>query len=198
MEIINKKLNDLNKEEINKIITYLKRNKVVVVKTDTIYGFSALASNQKAVEKIVKIKKRKSFKSFIILVSSINMASKYGYINSWQREKIKQFIENKKPISFVLITKNKLAKTVESQETLAMRLPKSDFFIKIIRRLGEPLVSTSFNFSGQNLLDINKTKLVFKNKKYQPDLVICSGKSKNIKASRLIDISNNKIKILRK
>ncbi len=197
MEFIDKKLNDLNKEEINKIIFYLKKEKVVVMKTDTIYGFSSLANSQKAVEKIVNIKKRKIFKSFIILISSINMASKYGHINSWQREKIKQFKKNKKPISFILKTKGKLAKTVEKQESLAMRLPKSDFFIKIIKRLGEPLVSTSFNFSGQNLIDINKTKLVFKNKKHQPDLVINSGKSKNNKASCLIDISKNKIKILR-
>ncbi len=198
MEIIDKKLKDLKKQEIDKIINYLKAEKIVVLKTDTIYGFSALASSQKAVEKISKIKKRKSFKSFIILVSSIDMASKYGYINNWQKEKIKDFSENQKPISFIVKSRNRLAKSVERQETLAMRLPKSDFFIKMIKRLGEPLVSTSFNFSGQNLLDINKTEIEFKNKKYQADLVINSGKTKNSKASRLIDISKNKIKILRK
>ncbi len=198
MEIIYKKLENLNKEEVNKIITYLKQEKIVVIKTDTIYGFSALASSQKAVEKIAKIKKRKAFKSFIILVSSINMVSRFGHVNSWQREKIKQFKESKRPVSFILKSKSKLAKSVEGRESLAMRLPKSDFFIKIIKRLGEPLVSTSFNFSGQKLLDVNQCSQVFKNKKYQPDLVINSGKNKNSKASRLVDISNNKIKILRK
>lgn len=198
MEIVKKNLKDLNNEEIKKIISFLKKQKVIVIKTDTIYGYSCLSSSQKAIEKIGKIKRRNLSKSYILLVSSLTMASRYGYINKWQRQKISEFRQSKKAISFILKSKNKLNKNLEKRGSLAMRLPKNDFFIKIIKRLGEPLVSTSFNFSGQDPIAIAKVEEVFKNKKYKPDLVIDSNKSRNSKASSLIDISQNQLKILRK
>ncbi len=198
MEIIKKKLEDLNKQEIDKIISYLKNDQVIVIQTDTIYGFSVLASSNLAVSRLMKIKKRKKDKSFILLISSLNMLSKFAYINSWQKEKIKYYFKSKRPITVVLESKKKLTKNLETKNSLAFRLPKSQIFIKIIKRLGEPIVSTSFNFSGQELIDINNVEKIFKAKKYCPDLIVNSNKNKKTKASCLVDIRNDKIKILRK
>jgi L-threonylcarbamoyladenylate synthase len=198
MEIIKKKIDKLDKFEINKIVAGLKDKRIIVIQTDTIYGFSCLASSNKAVEKLNKIKKRSKAKSFILLVSSFNMLNKYSYINSWQKNKIKKYWDDKRPTSIILKSKNKLAKNLEIKETLAFRLPKSQIFIKMIKRLKEPIVSTSFNFSGEKLIDINQAESIFKNKRYKPDIIINSSKNKNFKASRLINLSNNKIQILRK
>ncbi len=198
MEIINKSLDKLSKIEIDKIVRILKNNQVIVIQTDTIYGFSVRANSSLAVSKLKKIKKRQNNKSFILLISSYSMLKSYAYVNKWQEEKIKYYFKTKRPTTLVLKTRKKLANNLETKESLAFRLPKSQIFIKIIKRLGEPIVSTSFNFSGQELIDIGNAEKTFRNKKYCPDLIINSNKNRKTKASRLIDITNNQIKILRK
>ncbi len=197
MEIIKKKLEDLNKGEIDKIISFLKSDQVIVIQTDTIYGFSVIASSSKAISRLKKIKNRENNKSFILLVSSFNMLKKYAHINSWQKERIKQYFKGQRPTTLVLESKKKLAKNLEIKNSLAFRLPKSQIFIKIIKRLGKPIVSTSFNFSGQDLIDIDEVENAFRNKKYCPNLIINSNRNRNLKSSRLIDLRNKVIKILR-
>ncbi len=197
MELIKKKIHDLNNKEINKLVTYLKDNQIIAIQTDTIYGFSCLASNYQAILKLNQIKNRSKGKSFILLVSSLNMLNKFSYINTRQKDLIKKYWRAKRPTSIVLKSRNKLARNLEKQDSLAFRLPKSQIFIKIIKRLGEPIVSTSFNFSGHKLIDINLAYSIFNKRKYKPDLIINSG-TKRAKASRLIDLTNNDIKILRK
>ncbi len=81
--------------------------------------------------------------------------------------------------------------------SLAIRLPKNEFLIKIIEQAGFPLVSTSLNKKGEKALEqVDKLEGYFK---YLPDLVIDAGPARRTKPSKLIDIRDvNNIKILRK
>lgn len=198
MELIKKKLEELNNNEIEKILNCLKSKQTIVIQSDTIYGFSCLASSDIAIKKLNKIKERSINKSFIVLISSFSMLSKYAHLNFWQKDAVKEIWQKKRPTSIILKSQNKLAKSLEKGDSLAFRLPKSQIFIKIIKRLGEPVVSTSFNFSGHDLIDINQVSQVFKNKKHKPALIINSNDNRKIKASRLVDLRNKKVKILRK
>jgi tRNA A37 threonylcarbamoyladenosine synthetase subunit TsaC/SUA5/YrdC len=80
---------------------------------------------------------------------------------------------------------------------LALRLPKSDFLLKIVRRIKEPLVSTSFNLSGEPVINKVNNLNFGQGTTEKPDLIIDGGVLNN-KASRLIDLRNDKIVILRK
>jgi tRNA A37 threonylcarbamoyladenosine synthetase subunit TsaC/SUA5/YrdC len=78
-------------------------------------------------------------------------------------------------------------------------MPGSNFLIDLIKKIKEPIISTSVNISNHSnlnsALDIEK---YFKNKDNQPDLIINSD-SGAYKSSRIINITdiNNPI-ILRK
>jgi len=82
--------------------------------------------------------------------------------------------------------------------SLAVRLPKSEFLFKIITGVGQPIVSTSLNISGQKSLNnLNNLDNYFK--KVRPDLVVDAGRAKRVKPSKLVDLRNmTQIKILRK
>jgi len=81
---------------------------------------------------------------------------------------------------------------------LSCRLPKSDFLIKIIKKVNAPLISTSFNLSGQEpLIDVSELDYIFSGKN-KPDLVINAGRAKRKKPSRLIDLREGSLKIIRK
>lgn len=61
-----------------KAIEILKNKGICVIPTDTIYGILGLALDEKVVEKIYKIRKRKPNKPMIILISSVEDLKKFN------------------------------------------------------------------------------------------------------------------------
>lgn len=56
------------KEQINKALEVLKNGGVILYPTDTIWGLGCDATNETAVDKLLKIKNRPAEKSLIVLL----------------------------------------------------------------------------------------------------------------------------------
>ena len=210
MKILKIDINQISKEDIELIVDYLNKGKVVAYPSDTVYGLGCRSDNLKAIKKVFKIKKREKNTPVLLLVKSYCMLKKYVRVNKEQDKYLKNKIwteENKNnPISVLLAGRGLLLKDyLEKDNAVAIRmpiknvgLPKNDFLIKLIKEIDVPLVSTSLNVVGQKpISDLENLNKYFK--KDKPDLVIDIGKEKTKKSSQLIDIKNiNNIKILRK
>ena len=210
MKTIKINKNNFTKIDVDFIVAELRRGKVVVLPTDTIYGLHSVATNKKAIEKIYKIKRLSKKHPLLVLVKSYCMLHNYAFVSKKQEQYIrsiwppttrlaqdKNYLYKKKPTTFILKAREKLPKEIRGKDnSLAFRLPKDDFLIKIIIRLNIPLISTSFNISGE---EYNENFLLkFKEFSLNPDIIVDSGKSKNIKGSRIINIINiNNIKVIR-
>jgi L-threonylcarbamoyladenylate synthase len=197
MECLKINLKKITKNEINLIINYLKRGKVIVYPTDTIYGLGCLATDKKAIKRIFKIKGREKKKPLLILVDGFKMLKKYCRISGKQEKYLKNAWKKARATSVILRKKGNLpAELTAGQESIAVRLPKNEFLLKILRGVGEPIVSTSLNLSGQKSLDsVRGLDNYFK--KIKPDLVVDAGVIK-AKPSRLIDVRDlDDIKVLR-
>jgi len=181
-------LNKISQKDFSFIASQFKCGKTIVYPTDTIYGLGCDATNQKAVDQIFKIKRRKKKQSLLVLVSSISMLKKYTYISKRQIEYLKKCWSG--PVTVILKDRGRLAKNVASQEkSLAVRLPKSKFLTKMIREVGIPMVSTSINISGkESILDPEKINKELGKEK--PDVVIDAGILPQKKPSKIIDIRN--------
>ncbi len=180
MEIVKK-----SKAAKNKAIKVLLAGGVVVCPTDTVYGFLALSSNKKAVEKIYKIKKRAKSKPLAIFVKDLKMAKELAEIDKNQEKIIKKKWPGK--YTFVLKSKN---------GTVALRIPKNKFLNDLLKKINKPLVQTSVNLSGKPVL--TKISDIIKQFDKSDILIIDGGNVKNNKSSKIIDLTNNKIKILRR
>lgn len=180
------------------LVACLKKGQIVMLPTDTIYGLSCRADNAHAVSKVFAIKRRDSNKPLLVLVSSLSMAKKYCQINSRQQEALKQIWSKVRPTSILLRHRQLLPVNLTAgSEYLAVRLPKSIFLRKMIRAIGVPLVSTSANISGENIIDAADAINTFKSGP-KPDIVVYGGKN-SIRASKLISLDvKGQIKILRK
>lgn len=184
-------------EKIEKIVGCIKRGKIIIYPTDTIYGIGCDATNKKAVNKIYKIKKRDKDKPFLILIKSWFQLHKYFYISEKQDEYLRKRWPGK--VSVVLKPRKLLSKDfARGEEAVAVRLPKNDFLIKILKKADVPMVSTSLNVSGKkSLKNVKNIVKYFSGEK--PDLVIDIGRDLDGKPSRLIDLTDMKnIKILRR
>jgi L-threonylcarbamoyladenylate synthase len=192
--IIDKKR--VKKSEIDLIVDFLKKGKIIAYPTDTIYGLGCLATNKKAINRIYKIKKRTKNKPLLVLISDFQMLKNFFIVDKKQMTYLKKIWPAK--ISVILNKKTLLPNVLTSGlPGLAARLPKSRFLTKMIKKAGVPLVSTSLNLSGKEpLKNISDLLNYFKDDK--PDLIINAG-IKNGKPSKLIDLRDmNNLIILRK
>ncbi len=197
MKIIKIDFKNPKEEDIDLIVDYFKKGKVIVYPTDTIYGIGCIATNQKAINKIYKIKKRDEKKPLLLLVKSWCMLKKHLFVSKKQDEYLRTVWPGK--VSAILKKRDLLPDQIsQGLKTLAVRLPENNFLIKIIKEIGEPIVSTSLNITNEkNLEDVKNIEKYFKDKK--PDLIIDISKKLKGKPSKLIDITDIKnIKILRK
>lgn len=180
----------------------LKEGRVLVLPTDTIYGLSCRADDRRAIKKIFKLKKRDPKFAVLVLVDSLAMLKKYAFVSRSQMEIIKRYWrEGERPTTVILRHRGNLPKELRgSFDSLALRLPKSDFLIKILGRVGVPLVSTSLNISGEEpISDVKNLTLNFPTAGRDIALVVDAGKPRRHKSSRLIDLrEEGRLKVLRK
>ena len=136
------------KNEISRSLEKIESGQVIVYPTDTVWGLGCDATDQKAVDKVYKIKNRSESKSLIILVDSMEMLRKYV---SAVPQEISDFLENSsKPTTVIYRHPTGLAQNViASDDTVAIRIVQNDFCKALISSFGKPVVSTSANFSNQ-------------------------------------------------
>lgn len=175
-------------------IPYIKEGKIVVAKTDTIYGILADALNKEAVEKIYQIKGREEDKPFIILISSSQELKNFNVKTDKQAEKILN-IKGITVIFDIDDSEGKFYYLHRGKKSLAFRIPEDPIFLSFLQELKKPVVAPSANPSGLTPAeDINKAIEYFQDK---IDLYIDSGKIINNIPSTIVKLENGKIKIVR-
>lgn len=192
MKIISEKIVDMQE-----LISALKNGAVLVLPTDTVYGFVCDASNKKAVKKIFDIKGRDKSKPLPVFVKNVEMAKEYADVNEEQEK----FLLDNWPgaVTIVLPAKKGLSPLVYKEKTIALREPDHSLVLGIINIFGRPLAQTSANISDNGAT--TKIKEVLENLKgrqYQPDIIVEAGDLQENTPSTIIDLTENKNKILRK
>ncbi len=141
---------DLRDKDARVVVTHaLEAGGVVVLPTDTIYGLSAALLCREAYDRILALKGYDHARSFVNLAESTDMVARYvaGW-GSTSAAKLRGVWPA--PLTAVLPSGGLAPKWVG--ETIAFRVPKAPELTAIIRALGQPILSTSVNRSGEKPL----------------------------------------------
>lgn|SRR3989344_3337973 len=206
MEVFKLQENSLE-EAVSLAIKFLEEGKVLVVPTDTVYGLVCDAMNETAVGRIFEIKQRPKEKTLPIFVSDIEMAKKYAEIFSEQE----RFLERVWPgaVSVVLRatarthaeigadSRGEVSYFVVQHGTIAMRIPKNEFLLNVLKIFGGPLAQTSANISGESAVgSLDEAVQCFAGRDERPDFAFNGGKIEGFSSS-VIDLSDDQPKLLR-
>lgn len=133
--------------EIDKIVELLKENKIIALPTDTIYGFSCLATSDETIDRLYKIKERNESKQFIILVGkNYNLSHLVR-----PSDEILEFVSKNSPAPLTMIVEKNPTAPISrhfSLPTLAIRIPDDEFLQNILDKVGF-IISTSCNIQGE-------------------------------------------------
>ncbi len=181
-------------EKLNKAVAVLEKGGVVIAPTDTVYGFLADATNKKAVEKIYKIKKRPKAKLLPVFVSSIKMARELVEVDG----RAKKMLKKHWPGAYTFVLPASPAGGPNKKGgTIALRMPKDTFLLKLIKKLGRPLAQTSANLSDQEPLKSGEQIRATFGKSKLIGLIITSNKPLVDKPSKVIDLTGKKLTRIR-
>lgn len=193
-------LNKSDSSSIEQTVSTLKKGGIIIIPTDTVYGFSGIV-DLKAVgwhyesdAKIRAIKGRAETKPLIQLIA------KPEDIRLYTDDEIPAELLAKWPGALTIIVHIKndspLADTaIPESRTVAFRCPGDEWLRKIIAECGAPIFSTSVNRSGQPVLDTNAA--IASEFGSEVDLIIDDGDKKGALPSTLVAIENGQVKVLR-
>ncbi len=170
-------------EIIDKASTLLRRGKIVVLPTETVYGLGADRDNPQTIRRLYEIKERPLNKPFTLHIAD---AKSFYYLASPQKPYVYRLIEKFWPGPLTLIVEGKEGKKI------GMRNPNFPLTRQIIRRSGVWVVMPSANLSGEApAKEAEEVFSVFGNK---VDLVVTASQPLKGISSTIVDISaGNKI-----
>lgn len=125
----------------------LLRGGVAAIPTDTVYGFAALVHDEKAIERLYRIKERSHNKSIAVLLGDAVQAHEVAHEFP---AKAQRLADKYWPGALTIIIRKKtgLPADLTSNDLVGLRIPDHEFTRDLIRLTG-PLAVTSANISGQ-------------------------------------------------
>jgi len=142
-------------KDIETCLEVLRSGGLILYPTDTIWGIGCDATNEKAVARIYKLKKRDDEKAMIVLVADERDIMQH--VAAPDLSLFDHLEETTKPTTVVYDGALGFADNLIAQDgSIAIRICKEEFCRHLIKRFRKPIVSTSANISGMTAPKIFK------------------------------------------
>ena len=180
---------------IRQVVDILKGGGIVIYPTDTIYGLGCDIFQQKAIERICRIKQvdpKKAQLSFVC--SDLSHLSDYAkqLTNSTYRL-LKEYLPG--PYTFILPASKMVPKIIQSKkDTIGLRIPDNKIAQAIVKELGRPILSASL--PGELVEDYTDPEIMYENFMKEVDIVVDGGIGGTV-PSTIIDCTDDEPVLLR-
>lgn len=187
--------NSFQPQDLKPAIEVLRNGGVIAYPTETIYGLGANIYLENAVEKLYRIKGRKSHNPISALIASLE---ELEYLCDKTSDLGKAVIQKfwPGPLTLVFAAGSGCPQFLKSDEgKIGIRYPDHEISRTLVAGLGAPITSTSANISGDQPA-VRATDIVPALAK-QLDLIIDAGESPIQMPSTVVDVSGESPVLLR-
>jgi L-threonylcarbamoyladenylate synthase len=166
----------------------LQNGKIIIYPTDTVWGMGCDPFNQKAIDKLFRIKGKK-VEGLSVMFNDIEKIYDTCETNETSKKIIQEFLPG--PVTLILKSKKKFAEGVMRNGNIAVRIPMNETSLNLAKEM--PVVTTSANLHGEDIArNIEDAKKIFGTSCFYLD----GEKPKGIE-STIIDLTGNKPEITR-
>lgn len=184
-------------KRVQQVVNVLRDGGIIIYPTDTVYGMGCDITNQRAIERICKIKginPRKHNFSFLCADLS-NIAQYTRMIDKPVFKMMKKALPG--PFTFILEASNQVPKILHSnKKTVGIRVPNHGVPRAIVEELGQPILSTSIRDDDDVIEYSTDPELIFEKYQHLVDLVIDGGYGANV-ASTVLDCTGDEVVVVR-
>ncbi|HKK74212.1 MAG TPA: L-threonylcarbamoyladenylate synthase [Saprospiraceae bacterium] len=193
------KINPDNPEgrKIRQVVEHLNEGGVIIYPTDTVYGLGCDIENQKAIDRICKLRGLDPKKANLAMIcEDISQVSNYTQqIDNATFRMLKKNLPG--PFTFILPAANNVPKMFKNRKkTIGVRIPEHNVTAAIVQTLGRPIMTTSLKSDDEILEYFTDPADIYEDFKKLVDVVIDSGPGGNV-PSTVIDCTEGEPTILR-
>lgn len=187
------------KRYIDQVVKILEDGGVIIYPTDTVYGIGCDIYNNKAVEKICRLRGLDPVKARLSFICS-DIAQISEYAQQIDNETFKLMKRNLPgPFTFVLKSNNKVPKMFKNRKrTIGVRIPDNNIVQDLVSALGRPILTASLKSDDEILEYFTDAYDIHEDLGNQVEVVIDGGAASN-QPSTVVDCteSGNDPEILR-
>ena len=134
---------------IQQVVRQLKNGAIICYPTDTGYGIGCDVFNQRAVKRLILLKKRPKNKPFSFMCADLKDISQYAHVSNTAYRLLKKDLPG--PFTMVLPGSKLVPKImVTKQKTVGIKVPENPICVALIRALGNPIVNTSIHLGDDD------------------------------------------------
>lgn len=186
-----------DQKKMDRIIEVLQNGGVIIYPTDTVYGIGCDIFNQKAVERVCRIKginPAKNNLSFICYDLS-DISSYVKHLSTPVFKVMKKALPG--PFTFILESNSSVPKILNAKKkSVGIRIPDHNIPRTIVKQLGNPIITTSIHDDDDVIEYSTDPSLIYEKFVNLVDIVIDGGYGDNI-ASTIVDCTQDTFEILR-
>lgn len=185
-----------NYKEFRKIAEILREGGVIIYPTDTVYAMGCDITNNKAIQKIAKLKGVAADKAnFSIICNNLSNLSEYAKVDNRIFKMMKKNLPG--AFTFILPASSNLPKLFKSKKkSVGIRVPNHYIPLGIVEELGNPIVTTSIHDPDAVIEYTTDPELIHEKYNRDVDLVIDGDFGRNV-ASTIVDCTAGDIEIIR-
>lgn len=186
-----------NEKAIDQAVEILRKGGLIIYPTDTVYGLGCDITNQKAIEKICKIRGIKPEKAnFSFICSDLSHIADYVKpIDTTVFRLLKKALPG--PFTFIFNASGQVPKLLSSnKKTVGIRVPDNNIARAIVTALGNPILSTSIKDEDELIEYSTDPELIHEKYEDLVDMVIDGGYGGN-EASTVVDCTSGDFEIIR-
>ncbi|NCO68732.1 MAG: threonylcarbamoyl-AMP synthase [Nitrospirae bacterium CG_4_10_14_0_8_um_filter_41_23] len=190
------KIHETNIEQVLYLtVDILKNGGIVVYPTETFYGLGVKFDMEDSLKKLYNIKQRPEEKAMPLIIGNKGLLSVVAAsINDMALLLMDRFWPG--PLTLIFLAKENLSEYITAgTHTIAVRIPGESFALQLAKTANFPITATSANPSG--LPPAQDAASVIKYFGDKVDLIIDGGHTSGGLPSTIVDVTGDKIKILR-
>ena len=149
MQILKFYPGQVNERNVAQAAEALRDGHIIVYPTDTLYALGCDALNQRAIERLCRLKRLNPDKNLLSIVcSDISQAAEYARIDNRAFRLLKEYLPG--PFTFILPASTRLPKVFKGRKTVGVRIPDCDVARALAAALGNPLLTASVNLDADS------------------------------------------------
>ena len=189
MRILKMYPTSINEKYVDTVVNAIKDGNIIIIPTDTLYAIACDALNNRAIERICKIKDIDPNKNTLSIVcSDISQASDYAKIDNKAFKVLKDYLPG--PYTFILPASTSLPKVFKGRKTVGVRIPDNPIAGALAAALGNPLMTTSIDVDADAPFESVMPDSIAMRYGDSVDIIIDAGEGE-IVPSTVVDITDS-------
>lgn len=184
---------NINLRFIEEAVQALDAGNLIIYPTDTLYAIGCDATNQRAIERVCRIKGINPQKQHLaIMCADMSQAARFARIDNNAFDTMRRNLPG--PFTFILPPATTLPKVFKGRKEVGVRVPDDDVARRLAQELGRPLLTTSIIAESAESTDSDDyhARIVEMADSYKADvsLLIDSG-PRNCVPSAIVDLMDS-------